>query len=261
MLKALEAVTVHALLLQRPNDPLDHPVLLGAVGRDELLLQSIAPDQPGIVSNGKNQAIVRPQQEGVLNPSQAAVTGDQSLLEGGTGGRGLTGFGELRTEQFAGVAIDYQGQGQPAVTPAPDTAEIGRPALIRGCRNRRYGIDSRPIADGPLPDLPALELEDPLDRVLVEAEQIGHRPIAERGLLLDQGPDGLGQGRINLWRCPACLVVDAAPGNAKPAAQLADGNLEAVCFQSLPDGLDHGSSLPSRNWNFFRALSSSMASP
>jgi hypothetical protein len=32
MLKALEAMTVDALLLQRPNDTLDHPVLLGTVG-------------------------------------------------------------------------------------------------------------------------------------------------------------------------------------------------------------------------------------
>ena len=40
MLNALEAMTVDALLFQRPNDPLDHPVLLRAVGRDELLLQS-----------------------------------------------------------------------------------------------------------------------------------------------------------------------------------------------------------------------------
>ena len=41
MLKALEAVTVDALLLQRANDPLDHSILLGAVRGDELLLQPI----------------------------------------------------------------------------------------------------------------------------------------------------------------------------------------------------------------------------
>ena len=86
MLKALEVMTVDTLLFQRPNDPLDHPVLLRAVGRYELLLQSIAPDQAGIVATCKNQAVVGPEEEGVLNPAQAAVTGNQGLLESGTGG-------------------------------------------------------------------------------------------------------------------------------------------------------------------------------
>lgn len=106
------------------------------------------------------------------------------------------------------------------------------------------------MTDKPLPDLPAFDLEDSLHCVLVEAEQVGHRPIAERGLVLDQGFDGRGKGRVERGGCPARLVVEAAPGNAKPAAQLADGDLEAVCFQSLQDGLDHGSSLPNRGWIF-----------
>ncbi len=122
MLNALEAMTVDALLFQRPNDPLDHSVLLRAVGRDELLLQSIALDQAGVVATCKNQTVVGPEEEGVLNPAQAAVTGNQGLLESGTAGRGLAGPRELPTQQFAGVAIDNQCQGQPAVPPTPDTA-------------------------------------------------------------------------------------------------------------------------------------------
>ena len=122
MLNALEAMTVDALRFQRPNDPLDHPVLLRAVGRDELLLQSIAPDQAGVVATCKNQTVVGPEEEGVLNPAQAAVTGNQGLLESGAGGRGLAGTRELPTQQFAGVAIDNQGPGQPAIPPTPDTA-------------------------------------------------------------------------------------------------------------------------------------------
>ena len=86
MLNALEAMTVDALLFQRPTDPLDHPVLLRAVGRDELLLQSTAPDQAGVVATCKNQTVVGPEEEGVLSPAQASVTGNQGLLESGTGG-------------------------------------------------------------------------------------------------------------------------------------------------------------------------------
>lgn len=38
VLQALKAVAVRALFLERPDHPLDHPVLLRAVRRDELLL-------------------------------------------------------------------------------------------------------------------------------------------------------------------------------------------------------------------------------
>jgi hypothetical protein len=38
VLSALKALAVYALLLERPDHPLDHPVLLRAVARDELLL-------------------------------------------------------------------------------------------------------------------------------------------------------------------------------------------------------------------------------
>lgn len=44
VLNALEAMSMNALLLERPDHPLDHPVLLGAVRGDELLLQTIAAD-------------------------------------------------------------------------------------------------------------------------------------------------------------------------------------------------------------------------
>lgn len=43
MLMALEAVTVDALFLQGADASLEHPVLLGAVRRDELLLEPIIP--------------------------------------------------------------------------------------------------------------------------------------------------------------------------------------------------------------------------
>ena len=63
VLLALEAMTVDALFLERPDDPLDHTVLLRAVWRDELLLQAIATHQSRVVAAGKDQAIVRTQQE------------------------------------------------------------------------------------------------------------------------------------------------------------------------------------------------------
>ena len=40
VLQGLEPVAVNSLILAGPDDPLDHSVLLGAVGRDELLAQA-----------------------------------------------------------------------------------------------------------------------------------------------------------------------------------------------------------------------------
>lgn len=49
----LEAVSMHALLLQRPDQALNHPVLLWAVRGDERLLQAIAPYQPRADATGE----------------------------------------------------------------------------------------------------------------------------------------------------------------------------------------------------------------
>jgi len=49
MLLALEAVTMHALLLDRPDHALNEAVLLRAVQRDELLLQAVAAYKTRVV--------------------------------------------------------------------------------------------------------------------------------------------------------------------------------------------------------------------
>ena len=50
MCQALEPLAVHALLLQRSDEPLHHAVLLWTVGRDELLAQAVAVDQCGLLA-------------------------------------------------------------------------------------------------------------------------------------------------------------------------------------------------------------------
>ncbi len=84
MLKAFEVLPVDALLFQRPNDPLDHPVLLGTVRRDELLLEAITSDKLPECEAGKNQTVVGPQQEGAFDLSEGAVPRNESLLKSGT---------------------------------------------------------------------------------------------------------------------------------------------------------------------------------
>ena len=45
VLQGFKPMAVNALVLERSDDALDHAVLLGAIGRDELLLQTVAAHQ------------------------------------------------------------------------------------------------------------------------------------------------------------------------------------------------------------------------
>ena len=63
VLQGLESVTMNALVLEGSDDPLDHAVLFGAVGRDELLTQAIAFDQGRVATAGEDQSVIRSQKE------------------------------------------------------------------------------------------------------------------------------------------------------------------------------------------------------
>lgn len=58
VLEVVEALAIDALFLQRPDDTLDHAVLLRAVWRDWLMLQAVAADQRGVVATGEDKAII-----------------------------------------------------------------------------------------------------------------------------------------------------------------------------------------------------------
>lgn len=80
---ALKPVSMRALLLKRRNNSFQHPVLLQAVRRDELLLQAIIAHHPRVLTAGEDQAVVRAQQERLRNTSQRAKAGDQGRLQSG----------------------------------------------------------------------------------------------------------------------------------------------------------------------------------
>lgn len=95
MLKAFEAMPVDALLLQRPNDPLDHPALLRTVRRNELLMQAVTSDELSECQTVKNQTVVGPQEERAFDLSERSVPRNESLLKSGSRRCGFTRAGEL----------------------------------------------------------------------------------------------------------------------------------------------------------------------
>src|SRR5574343_1136785 len=167
----------------------------------------------------------------------------------------------MPAQQFAAVAVSNKSQNGPAITACPDTAHVRGPALIRSFGYRGSGFDSGPETNRTLSDLPALDLEDPLYGVLVHTKQMRHGAVAEGRVLFDH---------LLHWRCKCFLnprrhlgraVIDAPTWHGEPSAQLADRDVNAVSHESLVDRLDHLSSSPSRDCNFFLARSSSIASP
>ena len=77
VLDAFKAMAVNALLLQRPDDALDHTVLLRAMWGDELLPEAVASDQGRVMSAGEDQAIVRPEQERAVDAAEGSKAADQ----------------------------------------------------------------------------------------------------------------------------------------------------------------------------------------
>lgn len=63
MLQTLKTVAMHTLILERPDLPVDLPVLLRATGRIEFLFQPVAFDQGRVAAAGERQTVVRPRKE------------------------------------------------------------------------------------------------------------------------------------------------------------------------------------------------------
>ena len=183
----------------------------------------------------------------------------------------------MPAQKLAGVTVDHQRERRPAVLTGPDPRQIRRPVarqgiathrnvregpLVRRGSDGRNGLDTRPHPDGALANLPALELKDPLHRVLVEAEQPRDCAVAEGRLGLDHDLDRLGEAGIDLRRRFAWCVVDRPPRHPEPGAELGDRHRDALRKKALLDALNHlSSAASSRACAFFRARISSMASP
>ena len=153
--------------------------------RGELRLQAVAADEGGVSPTGEDQAIVGPQKELMRHLSQGAEPAHQRMLQGASGSSGLTGSRQMPAQKFARVAVNRQRQSGPAVAPGPNPAQVCRTALVWSCRDRWNGLDAGPHADRALADLPALDLQDTLHRVSVEAQDKVGLPAAgfvDRGL-------------------------------------------------------------------------------
>jgi len=118
VLQGLEAMAMHALILQRADHTFDHTVLLRRMRRDELLTQSIAAHERRVVATGEGQAVGRAKQERRWHAPQGAEACDQRLLERRLGGSRLTAAGEMPFQQLPSEAVDDESENRPAIAAA-----------------------------------------------------------------------------------------------------------------------------------------------
>jgi hypothetical protein len=223
LLLGFETMTMHTLLLQRSDQALDHAALLRAVRRDEPL--TVASHHPGISPRREDQPVIRPYKE----------TGDRRLLQRSRCRGRSAASRELPAQHFSRVTVDDERQGLPAIMTCPDAAQIGRPAFVRRRCHRGQCLDSRSMPDRSLARLPAHQLEDPLNGVLVETQKAGDSPITERGLILDHLFDRRRKSILNLRLRFHPLVVHRTPRNLEPTIKLRPRNSEIVFSQAPMD--------------------------
>lgn len=108
-------------------------LFLEGVGRGEFLAEAVAANQGGVAVRGEHKAVIRAKWKRFGHVAQGTVAGDTGLLQGGLGGLGLAGPGEVAAKQFAGAAVNDEGRDGPAILANPHPAEVRDPALVRCC--------------------------------------------------------------------------------------------------------------------------------
>lgn len=168
MLQRLEAMAVYALLLERADDALDHPVPLRAMRRDELLTQTVAAYQGRVVAAREDPPVVVSQQERRRHAPERADAGRSKHAP--TRSKLCWPYRCATDSRPAIAAYGSRSpapERRPAIAASPHATHICRPALVRRSDDRRHGLNTWPEANWPFANLPAHQLEDPLHRILV----------------------------------------------------------------------------------------------
>ena len=169
VLLGFEAMTMDALLFQRPDDALDHAVLLWAMRRDELLPETITAHEARVGPRGKNEPIIRPQKERGCDTSERPDPLRSTPVRAPTSPWSLYRF--LRAASRAVLACDSRLQEPSSASHhgpprrGRDLSPSVRSASWRPTGAPRSVVDARWL-------LPALELEDPLTVFLLNCSKL-----------------------------------------------------------------------------------------
>ena len=166
------------------------------------------------------------------------------------------------------AAVDDRRQVTPPILSTEDVCRIDRPPHVRPLHARYPPLDARPLAARPLPNLPAVCFENPVNPLAVhgfaQLPPHEHRQPAQPvvGIRRDQPADQLHQSAIQFPApVPFAAVVEGRSRHAEPLAQLRDRYPLALLAHHALYRQKAVSGFPDRAANFFLASSSSTSSP
>ena len=111
--EAAEVVLPDALLFETAKEAFDEAVLLGGIGRNELLAQPVIAAGGAKAPALEDESIIAAHHRGRTVGAQRAEARQAGLLERPLGFLGATAQGELIAGHFAIVTIDNRGQMAP----------------------------------------------------------------------------------------------------------------------------------------------------
>jgi len=165
MLVAGEDVLPDALLLEAPEEPFDHPVLLRRVRGDELLRQAVGPARRPEAPTLEDEPVVAPQRRRRASGADGAEAGQAGFFEGPLRFLGAPPQGELVPHNRPIMAIHDGREMCPAIGPTRDMGHVHRPAGVRGGGHAPPALDPGAGRPDSLMDEPALVLQHPVDRL------------------------------------------------------------------------------------------------
>jgi hypothetical protein len=119
-----------ALFLEGAEEALDQAVLLGGVGRDELLAEAVVPAGGPEAAGLEDQPVVGADHWGGPRRAKGPEATNARLLDGSLGFLGPPPQGKLEADDLAVVAVDHGGQVGPAVLAAGDVGDIHGPPFV-----------------------------------------------------------------------------------------------------------------------------------
>ncbi len=118
--EVMEAMLPDAFLFQASKEPLDDPILLRCIGRDELLPQSVVSARRSEPPALEDQPIVASHHRGWPLRPQRPEAKNAGILDRPFGFLGSTAQRELPTDDLTIMAVDHAHQVGPAVATTVD---------------------------------------------------------------------------------------------------------------------------------------------
>src|ERR1700728_44443 len=205
--EAAEVVQPNALLFETSKEALDETILLGRIGRNELLAQPVIAAGGAKAPALEDESIVAAYYRCRTFRAESAEARQTGLLERPLGFPGATAQREFIAGHFPVVAINNRREMAPSVSSTRYMSHVHRPAFIAPPRTAPAALDAGPRRQRTLMDEPTFEQKQSTHRLTVHADpfdETQHRPqapITEGWMRLDQTLNAFRQDFVEPRRC------------------------------------------------------------